>query len=255
LFSFGYLPAAGAESVGMGGIGLSVQNVFCAANHQALMPWQKKSAMGLSVINRYGLKELNQVTLAAVVPYHNFGYGFKWYNFGTSSYQENVIGLSAAHAFRPNFSIGLGADYRTLNIVNYGRTAKLTIEFSMAAKLNEQLALAFRAVNPNRTRLAPDQDERLSSLYQMGLSYKVNQQVMVLMQVEKNNAFKPELKCGVNYEPKKDFHLRFGFATLQPQFTFGLGYKYKKCRMEWASAFHQTLGLSSTLSVAFEVGR
>ncbi len=255
LYSFGYLTPVGAESAGMGGVSLSVQNVFAAANHQALMPWQKKPNIGFSVINRYGLKDLNQVTLAAAVPYHNFGYGFKWYNFGTAGYQENVIGLSAAHAFRPNFSVGLGANYHSMNIVNYGRTAKLTVEFSLAAKVSEQLSIAFRTVNPNRTKLALDQDERLSSVYQLGLAYKVNQQVTTLLQVEKSNAFRPDIKCGLNYEPKKDFHLRFGFASLQTQFTFGVGYYYKKCRMEWASAIHQTLGLSNTFSVAFEMGR
>jgi hypothetical protein len=253
--AIGYLPPAGAESSAMGNTGLLLQNPFCSANHQALMPWQKKAGIGFSFANNYGLKDINRVYITGVVPYKTFGYGFKLYNFGNLVYREQIIGMSVAHAFHPSFSLGLGVNYQSAGISNYGHRSTIALEASIAAKVNEQLSLGFRLYDPERAKFSDYQDERLATIYQFGMGYKVNKQVKAIAEIEKSNAFRPNVKMGINYAVKDNYNIRMGFSSLQPQFTFGFGFRHKQCVMEFASAVHQYLGVSTNISIAFSFGK
>ncbi len=218
------------------------------------MPWQKHKGIGISLTNRFGMADVNRAVVAGVVPYKNFGYGMKLTHYGNNAYSEQSIGLSVAHAFNEKLAIGCGADYQSIAIAGYGHRGVVMAEISLSAKVSEQLLMACRVYNPTRAKFSDYSDERLATIWQMGLQYKVNAQVKTVVEVEKSNAFAANIKGGVDYTPAKDVHLRMGFSTLQPQFTFGFGFKYKQCQFEAASAIHQTLGVSSNLSVLFEVG-
>lgn len=255
LKAIGFLPPFGAESAAMGGAGLLIQNPFSAGNHQALMPFIKKPGVAVNFTNRFGVRDINQVNIAAAIPYKNFGYGITISNFGNSFYHQQMLGFSVAHAFHPKFSVGLGANYQSFSISNYGRKGGICAEFSLVTKVNDKIELGFRAFNPNRARVAEYQDERMATAYQLAGSYQLNQEVKTILEIEKLNAFAPNVKMGIDYMPKEQCHLRVGFSSLQPQFTFGIGYQYKKSKLDFASVVHPYLGVSSHLSLSFEINR
>lgn len=254
LKAIGHFSAIGAESAAIGGIGF-VPNYHSSSNHSALMPWFEKPGMACTVANYFGVKNINQINCSAVIPIKTFGYGFGFYNYGNSNYTEQGLQFSVAHAFNKRFSLGLGAHYNVFKIANYGHQSNLVIDASIAAKVNDKVMLAFKVYNPNRTRLNTYNDERMPTVYSAGLQYKVNAQVKSYLQIEKANAFQPNLKLGIDYAPKDNIHLRIGFSSIQPQFSFGAGFKHKKIKIDFASTIHPLIGVSSQTTLAYAIGK
>ncbi len=252
--AIGYFSAVGAESAALGGISF-MPNCHSSSNHSALMPWLEKRGLALTAANYYGVRNLNQINCSGVVPIKTFGYGFGFYNFGNSNYTEQSLHFSVAHAFNKRFSLGLGAQYNVFKIANYGHQNNFVIDANMAAKVNEKVMLAFKVFNPTRTKLNSYSDERLQTVYLAGLQYKVNAQVKSYMQIEKVNAFKPNLKLGIDYAPKETIHLRLGFSSIQPQFSLGVGFQHKKIKIDFASTIHPMLGVSSQTTFVYAIGQ
>lgn len=251
----GYLPPIGAQAAAMGGCGLFVNNAFSAANNQALMPWVKKAGIGISGQNYFNVKDINQLNIAAVIPIKNVGYGMNIYSFGNGSFKQQSLGASAAYLINKKVSFGLGADFHAISITNYGNNNTITIQGGLAAKINEQLEVAFHAYNPLKAKFNEYQDERLTSTYKFGLNYKLNTQLYVVAEVEKNNLYKANFKTGLNYAVKEKVNLRLGINTSLPQLSFGIGYKHKNLTFEMASAIHQYLGVSHHISFIFSIGK
>lgn len=254
LKAIGHFSAAGAESTALGGIGF-MSNYHSAINHSALMPWLEKPGIAFTVANYFGVRNLNQINCSGVIPIKTFGYGFGFYNYGNSNYTEQGLQFSVAHAFNKRFSVGLGGQYNVFKIVNYGHQSNLTIDASMAAKVNDKVMLAFKVYNPNRTSVNEYSDERLYTVYSAGLQYKVNAQVKSFLQIEKVNAFQPNLKLGIAYAPNENIHLRLGFSSIQPQFSFGAGFKHKKLKIDFASSIHPLIGVSSQTTLSYAIGK
>ncbi|MDI1234052.1 MAG: hypothetical protein PSX81_07215 [bacterium] len=253
LKAIGHFSAIGAETAALGGIGF-MSNYHSSSNHHALMPWLEKPGIACSMANYWGVKNLNQFNCSGVVPYKTFGYGFGLYNFGNADYAEQGVQLSVAHAFHKRLSVGLGANYNSFRIANYGHKSVFLIDASLAAKVNDKVMLAFKVFNPYRAKLNDYADERIQTVYSVGLQYKINAQVKSFVQLEKANAFQPNLKLGIDYSPKSFYHLRFGFSSIQPQFSFGAGFKHKKVVIDFASTIHPMLGINSQLSFAYAIG-
>jgi hypothetical protein len=245
----------GSEAKSLGGCGLLTNNAFCAANNQALMPWQKEKSIGVVFQNYYTVKDLNLINISATIPIENTGYGLNLFSFGNGAYKQQSIGAAVAYAFNTQLSLGMGADYHTIIIKQYGQNSILTIQGGLCAKVNSKLQLGFHVYNPLRAKFNNYKDERIASNYRLGLCYLASKLVSIYVEAEKNNLYKANLKTGINYSIKNNFNLRLGFASAQPQFCFGFGYRYKKMTIETASIIHQTIGLSSNISVIFKLGK
>jgi hypothetical protein len=255
LLGLGYYPTIGAHAVGLGGSGLLVQNVFCASNNPALMPWQKNASFGLAYNNQFLLSDINQSNLCFVLPYKHFGYGFKLSSFGNNILKDQLIGASVAHQFHPDFSFGAGFNYHFFSIKNYGFNQATTFEFSLAAKVSSKLKSSFMVFNPFAKKFNEIQDERMTRTYRMGIQYQVNDKVSLNSELEKNHVYQPNLKMGVNYDYNQQFSFRFGISTLQPNMAFGIGFKTKKIQIETAHNYHLTLGLSNHLSFIYHFAK
>ncbi len=254
LKAIGHFSAVGAESAALGGISF-MPNYHSSSNHSALMPWLEKPGIALTAANYYGVRNLNQFNCSGVIPIKTFGYGFGFFNYGNSNYTEQGLHFSVAHAFNKRFSLGLGGQYNVFKIANYGHQNNFVIDANIAAKVNEKIMLAFRVFNPTRTKLNAYNDERIQTVYSAGLQYKVNAQVKSYLQIEKVNAFQPNVKLGIDYAPKEYVYLRLGFSSIQPQFSIGAGFNHKKIKIDFASTIHPMLGISSQTTFAYAIGK
>lgn len=254
LKAIGYFSAVGAESAALGGISL-LSNYHSTCNQSALMPWLEKPGVAFTAANYYGIRNLNQFNCSGVIPINTFGYGFGCYNYGNSNYTEQGVQFSVAHAFNKRFSLGLGGQYNVFKIANYGHQNNFVMDANLAAKVNDKIMLAFKVYNPTRTALNNYSDERLQTVYSAGLQYKVNAQVKSYLQIEKVNAFQPNLKLGIAYAPKENIYLRLGFSSIQPQFSLGAGFQHKKIKIDLASTIHPILGISNQTTLAYVIGQ
>ncbi|MDP2175764.1 MAG: hypothetical protein Q8K70_07640 [Bacteroidota bacterium] len=251
LFGLGYYPTIGAHAAGLGGSGLLIQNAFCASNNPSLMPWQKNASLGFAYNNQFLLSDVNQSHLSFVLPFKHFGYGLKCSSFGNNILKDQLIGASVAHEFHPDFSFGAGINYHFFSIRNYGSNQTTTFDFSLAANINSKLKSSFMVFNPFARKFRDIQDERMTRTFRFGIKYSINDKVFIVSEIEKNHIYKTNLKTGINYDYNKQFSFRCGISTLQPNMSFGIGFKKKNIQIETAHTYQLNLGLSNQLSFIY----
>ncbi len=255
VFGIGYYPPAGARALSMGGSGLMLADVFSPANNCALMTEMKKPGIGFSFTNRYALKDVNQVAICAVLPFKKIAYGFKLLSDGNNILSDRTIGFSFAHATSKQSGFGIGANYHHYNIRTYGRASVITIEFSLVANITNKLSSSFFVFNPFAARFKDCPGEHLQRTFRMGLLYKINKKISVVCEAEKSRTFRTNIKLACQYQLNPKFHFCIGFSSLQPQCTFGIGFKHKHYTIAYASSLMQAAGSSNNLSFIYEIGK
>lgn len=254
-YGFGFYPAIGSRANALGGAGLLVQNAFCATNNIALMPWQKEIAIGFAFQNRFGISDLNQNSLNLVVPYKNLGYGIKVNSFGNNILKDQTIGASVAYAINKKMNVAAGFNYHLYAIKNYGNANTQTFEIAVVNKITENFCLAFQVFNPFGAKFTEIADQRLRPTARLGARYKINNKVNLVGEIEKNNYFKANFKSGIDYQFSEKINFCAGIATLQPQFTAGIGFIYKKINIETAHVLTSRLGFSHHINLIFNFAK
>jgi hypothetical protein len=61
------------------------------------------------------------------------------------------------------------------------------------------------------------------------------------------------VKTGFEYAAGKSFRVRGGFSTENNSFSFGAGYLIRELRIDMGFASHQNLGISSSVSLIFNL--
>jgi hypothetical protein len=83
---------------------------------------------------------------------------------------------------------------------------------------------------------------------------KLSKKLLLLCEAEKNVDFPLRFKAGIEYQPIADFYFRGGFATEPIEYSFGVGYCYKKnYKLDIGSAYHQILGWSPHFSFTVQM--
>jgi hypothetical protein len=242
----------GSRSAGMGDIGLYTGDVWSAYNNQALMTHCEKATLGFAYKNQYLLKETAMQCIAGVLPTHSGTLGFYVNYFGYSSYNELTMGLAYAKTFGTGFSAGIGLNWlRTAIGEGYGTKNNFTFEAGIYAKLSGCLGAGIHVFNPLNVKLSSYNDERIPSVYNVGLVYFPIKQLTISCEAEKSLYHKINIKAGMEYAPVKGIFLRTGISSNPTLFCFGFGITYKQFILEIATQYHQVLGYSPQASVIY----
>lgn len=264
----------GARSAGLGQIG-SVLNddVWAGASNPAALGYLRQLSVGIGAENRYLLPELNTVAVATALP---LGYqtptvpvaGVPAAVAAPEAPRYGVLGLTAQRFGGRLYSeqrLGLGYGYRLGTVQLGGRVEVLQTSLEslgsrrvVVASLGGQAdiiprRLTFGATlyNLTQARLAPYQDERVPTVLRAGLAWRAATKVLLLAETEKDVEQDADFKAGLEYQPVPTLALRAGLSSLTSQLTGGVGFQAGQFQFDYAAGWHEALGLSQLVSVAW----
>jgi hypothetical protein len=240
----------GARAAGMGRTSVAIKGFWGIQNNQAAIALMEKYAVGLHYESRFGLNEIAHKSIAVIAPV-NFGVlGLSFNHYGFSNYNEMKVGLAYARSFSKYFRFGLQLDYLSTNIGdNYGTKNNVTFEIGIQSDLSENLCIGAYAFNPIMVKLAEYNQEKLASVYRLGLAYKFGNWLLSSVEVEKSSNINPLLlRLGLEYSLKSKFFFRAGIASRHEIFTFGFGMKFKYFSFDIAASMHESMGFSPQFS-------
>jgi hypothetical protein len=145
--------------------------------------------------------------------------------------------------------LGVKFDYLATRIPDYGMAHNFTAEVGLLYKVSKQLSLAAHTYNPFRVKL-PSGDN-LATVFKVGLMYTPSKQVSITSEVEKDLVYPISGKIGLEYRPIEALAIRAGFASAPFRASFGIGLKWDAFVLDFASSYHETLGFSPALSMAY----
>lgn len=247
-------PQIGARSTGIGGTGLTFNDVWSVYNNPGAFGALEETSVGAAYGNRFLLKELSTQSLA--FGYHtarsgNFGFQFQQYGF--SLYREIQGGLTYGRKFARGFYGGVTVNFHRIQLAeNYGSKNTASAGLGIMYELNDDLQFGARVQNLSRSPLAELEDERLPTTFSMGATYRFSEKVLWTLEAEKTIVHPVNVKSGLEIHPHEVLYLRVGVNSYPFQSAFGLGLKFNKLQFDLSTSWHSTLGISPSGGLIYQ---
>ncbi len=248
-----YAGGTGARSAGMGKCSVALSGLWSIQNNQAGFALTDKITAGISYNSRFMSGNMSTKSMALLVPVKYGVTGISVEYYGYSLYNRLKAGLAYAKSFGQRLRIGLQIDYlRTALGDNYGNRDGVTFELGLQGDLSQNLTLAVWTYNPFMIKLADYADERIPSVYKIGMDYRFSPALLTTLEAEKRSDWQPVvLRGGLEYAIRQKFFLRAGFGTAREIFSMGFGMHFTRLQMDLAAVMHQSLGFSPVMSLSF----
>lgn len=153
-----------------------------------------------------------------------------------------------------NVSIGIQLDYFLIKQDNYyGNLSAISGEIGIYAEPFENFHLGAHLFNPWRSKLATYQDERIPTIFRVGMAYDFSKQTTISFETQKDFDRPVLIKTGIKFEPVKNFVLLAGVGFSQKNFfpAFGLTYNYKNIGISIAFENETSLGMKTGVSISY----
>ncbi len=242
----------GSRATALGGFSTTLSDLWSTNNNQAGLGFVNELSAGMYYENRFMLKETSYKAGAFVLPLKTGAIGFSVTSFGYSAYSENKAGLSYGIKLAEKVAVGVQLNYLNNRLTgDYGQSNTFTAAIGVISPLTKELTVGVHIYNPNRTKLADYNNERVPTIMKLGLDYKFSEKVFLAVEAEKDINFSPVVKVGVEYHAIEMLYLRGGISTNPTLSSFGFGLKLKDFKLDISSSFHQTLGLTPSVSLIY----
>ncbi|MDF7810124.1 hypothetical protein [Hymenobacter sp. YC55] len=249
----------GARAAGLANASVTLSDVWAVGNNVAGLGQLTGPEVGVYAENRYLLSALNTVAVAAAMPLgtvenekaKNGVVGVEVQRFGGKLYSEQRVG--AGYGYRGGLvSIGARVDMLQLSIEGLGSKQAVAVSLGGQAELvPKRLVFGAYLYNLNQAKLADYQQERVPTVLKAGLSYHPTDKVLLNIETEKDVEQDADFKAGLEYRIIEKLALRAGFRTLTEETTGGIGFQAGALQIDYAAAWHATLGLSQHVGVGF----
>jgi hypothetical protein len=266
LFSWAQL-----ESYTMGGRGWGIGNATATLSDEwaifnnvgGIGQMEKFSAM-FAYDNRFGLTEFQTFGLGFVAPIRWGVAGLSVDRFGDDLYNETKIGLGYAYRWdKVNF--GLKANYAQISFADLGSKSTFILEFGGQVQLSKTIRFGVHIYNFSQALLKDDNGEeyKIPTVIKGGLAYSPLENLLVAIETQKDLDLPAEVRAGVEYGIWKYINLRTGIQvrgkssneTQSVSGHFGLGFKLKQYRFDYALGTQSDLGLMHHVSFAVQFGK
>lgn len=246
----GLPPGGGNRGMALGGTGVSFQDHHAVWTNPAGLASVEGIGVNLTGEQRFGLSELKQVSLGAVLGTKNGGIGLSFSSFGYSGLRESRVGLSYGRSLSENFRIG--GEILGLNTGVEGYESRFNATFSLGFQLDllRELTIGFRAYSPIRITTA--EEEFLPQLFSLGLSYQPNNKLTLLAQADQDLDEDVRIRAGLEYLLTEAFTVRIGASSGPAELSFGVGYlATEQLRIQVAGRYHETLGVTPGVGIVY----
>ncbi len=241
----------GAAEAGMGYSCVAGPGFWSAFHNQALLPAKRSLAIGFNYLNRFNIKELGTRSAGIIIPLGNATVGAVYSHFGYSDFNRQSAGLACGLNLSEKISAGVQIDYfseRTSG--EYDTRQALTFETGLSVKPSENVIIGIHVFNPLPNTL---RKTSIPSTLRIGAGSYLNSTLFAALEAEMSTGGIIILRTGFQYEAVKNIWMRGGFITESNSFCFGLGFLTKLAQIDLAFSTHETLGVTSSVSLIFKI--
>lgn len=236
---------------GLGAYSLNHVDVFSFNNNQASLAQAKNISAGVYGERRFMLDELSFYQLAIGVPSKSGNFGVKAGYFGFSEYNESQIGLAYARKLGTKLDVGVQFNYNGVQVSGYGNASAVNFEIGTILHLTDKLNAGVHAYNPVGGRFGKNAEEKLASVYTIGLGYEASDKFFVGAEIEKEENQVVNINAGMQYRFLPQVMARAGIATNTSNIYAGVGLFLKTFRIDVVASYHPQLGITPGLLLIY----
>ena len=241
-----------AVYTGLGAYSINHADVFSFTNNQASLAQMKSAAAGVYGERRFMLDELSLYQLAIDVPTNSGNFGVKAGYFGFSDYNESQMGLAYARKLGSKVDIGVQFNYNGIQASGYGGATAIKFEIGTVFHLTDELNAGVHAYNPVGGKFGKNAEEKLASIYTVGLGYEASDKFFVSAEIEKEENQTVSVNAGMQYKFLPQFMIRAGIATNTSNLYGGVSLFLKTFRLDVVASYHPQLGVTPGLLLIYD---
>lgn len=247
---------AGGRAASLGGSAVACPGIWSVSANQAGLAWQEGWQAGLFAGNRFFVKELSMESLSLTWAGKPGAFGLSISHYGFRSYHEFSAGLSYALKFGKRFSMGVKLGYLQLSIAEgYGSKGALTSAIGWMYRPDDAWTLGMQVCNPVPVRLTSYPEERLPTIFRLGVGYALSGKLLILLEGEKDLEHSLIIRTGAEMRMGKGFFTRIGLHSGPFTVTAGVGLVMGKLSADIAMEYHTVLGFSPGVSLEYQFTR
>jgi hypothetical protein len=246
----------GARQAGMANSSVMMTDVWSVFHNQAGLAFVQRLTVASCFGNAFMIKELSTKSLAISLPTKSGTFGLGYTHFGYTLYNESKIGLAYSKQLWTNFSVGIQLDYFYTRIAEgYGSKGVPAGEIGILAQPVENLFIGAHVFNPVRAKMIEYDDERLPTIFRLGIGYLFSNKLLLTVESEKNLDKDMEMKAGIEFSLFKNLYLRTGISNNPVLNCFGIGFVFKNFKADLAFSKHPVLDYSTQFSLSYRFGQ
>jgi hypothetical protein len=244
-----------AAYTGVGALSNTNVDVFCVASNQAALTKLNQACAGVYSEKRFMLKELGFYNAAVAIPTRSGNFGFDGRYFGVSDYNETQMGLAYARALGSKIDLGVQFNYYAVRIAGYGNASSVNFELSTILHLTENFNAGMHVYNPLGSTLGKKGEEKLASLYSLGVGFEPSKSFFLSMELAKEEDKPPNVTAGLQYKFLPQLLARGGISTATSSIYFGIGFQWKSMRLDATTTYHPQLGISPGIMLLYNFAK
>ncbi|MEM7105174.1 MAG: hypothetical protein AAF502_18700 [Bacteroidota bacterium] len=243
-------PSAGAKGLSMGNAAVNFHDINSIFSNQAGLAFLDNWSAMIHAESRFLLPEIKMINAGFAYPTSFGTFGLSVSYFGFDLYNEQKIGISYARKLFDDVAIGVQFDYLGTSIAEYGNSGRFTFEGGVQARLMEMFLVGAHVYSPIRVSLT--ENENLPTEFTAGVTWEASDKFLIAVEIEKDIDFPASFHGGLEYLILDKLALRAGVSTQPVQNTFGIGLFLGNLVIDIGSAYHQELGFTPSVSIAFQ---
>jgi hypothetical protein len=244
-----------ANYTGLGAYSINHVDVFSFTSNQASLAQIQNASAGIYGERRFLLSELNNYTAVIAVPTNTGNFGLKTNYYGSGDYNETQIGLAYGRKLGSKIDIGAQFNYSGIRIAGYGNASAISFELGTVLHITDKFHAGIHVANPVGGKFGKDEQEKLSSVYTMGLGYDASEKFFISAEIEKEEDQPVNVNAGMQYKFISKLLARVGISTATSSAWFGLGLTLQSLRIDITTSYHPQLGVTPGLLLIFNFNK
>lgn len=197
----------------------------------------------------YGLSELKQFGVHAVVPYEGIRFSAGLYNYGFKLYNETCGMLNAAYSPHRNFTFGINITGQNLHIERYGNSFAFRLDAGAIFSLSQNLNIGLSGTNITANSYSGSENS-IPRILRTSVSYSPVSELRISSMIEAEENYDPALKMGIVVHPHQNLFIRGGYGSLNKEVTAGLSIFFAGISFDYGFSYHRYLGASHFTGVS-----
>ncbi len=247
---------ASAESVGRGGTGAAKANFSSVYLNAAGIANQHDFCFTANYNLPYILPELSVRQFSALIPFKKGLVYSTIGQYGAELYQENKVAIGFSKALSDHFRASFTLHYFQICQSGY-KDGQIYASCGIQYDVCNSLSFGVVIINPEQSSIdmTNDSTEPINSIYHFGSLWKVSDSVNLLYDLEKVTNLRLIHQFGFDYLLHDRLSFRCGIMGKPIQYCIGSGLKIKKLSLDFGMMVHQTLGMSSSVSLTYTISK
>ncbi|HZH67840.1 MAG TPA: hypothetical protein VFD65_01460 [Chitinophagales bacterium] len=251
-FAGGEYRYVGTRSIAPGLGGVSTITPYAPSSNQAAMGFAEHSSISLYYAHTGLTEGVNSFMAMAQFKMKKGGsIGFSGAYFGYSLFSDRKIGIAYGLQLADFVSIGAQIDLLNNHIAGYSSNSAVTFEIGTLFKIGDHIQLGAHVYNPPRVKYGKDTDERVPTVFRLGVTYTKYDKIWITGEVEQDLDLNLAFRTGIDYKINEYFFIRAGVLTYPLSGTLGVGIPYKSLRFELSGSYQKINGVAPHLGISY----